>query len=46
MDEHTIARNMREIVGDFMQPHTGILFVVPVARTFGVPKAKPAARKK
>jgi len=36
----------QKIVGDFMQPHTGILFVVPVARTFGVPKAKPAAKKK
>jgi len=30
----------QKIVGDFMQPHTGILFVVPVSRTWGVPKAK------
>jgi len=30
----------QKIVGDLMQPHTGILFVVPVSRTWGVPKAK------
>ena len=30
----------QQIVGDFMQPHTGILFVVPVSRTWGVPKAR------
>jgi nitrogen regulatory protein P-II 1 len=28
-----------EIVGDFMEPQTGILFVVPVSRTWGVPKS-------
>ncbi len=42
----TAAQN---VVGDFMQPHTGILFVMPVSRTWGVPKAKrrrkPAARE-
>lgn len=31
----------QQVVGDFMHPHTGILFVVPVSRTWGVPKAKP-----
>jgi hypothetical protein len=46
MDEHTIVGNILQIVRDFMQPHTGILFVVPVARTYGVPKAKSAAKKK
>ena len=30
----------QHIVGDFNQPHTGILFVIPVSRTWGVPKAK------
>lgn len=30
----------QNVVGDFMQPHTGILFVVPVSRAWGVPKAK------
>jgi hypothetical protein len=30
----------QNIVGDFMQAHTGILFVLPVSRTWGVPKAK------
>jgi nitrogen regulatory protein P-II 1 len=34
----------RKIVGDFDVPHTGILFVVPVTRTFGVPKAKRKAK--
>lgn len=28
-----------KIVGDFMDPQTGILFVVPVSRTWGVPKS-------
>lgn len=27
----------QNIVGDFAQPNTGILFVVPVSRTWGVP---------
>lgn len=31
----------QEVVGDFMNPHTGILFVMPVSRTWGVPKARP-----
>lgn len=30
----------QKIVGDFMDPHTGILVVVPASRTWGVPKAK------
>ncbi|MBI5305055.1 MAG: hypothetical protein HY868_23185 [Chloroflexi bacterium] len=30
----------QKIVGDFMQSHTGILFIVPVSQTWGVPKAK------
>ncbi len=41
----------QEIVGDFMDPQTGILFVVPVSRTWGVPKSGahrrgPAVAKK
>lgn len=35
----------QSVVGDFMEPHTGILFVMPVTRTWGVPKAKRAPRK-
>ena len=31
----------QNIVGDFMAPHTGILVVVPVTRTLGVPKSRP-----
>jgi hypothetical protein len=34
------VQTAQRVVGDFMQPHTGIMFVVPVARTWGVPKAK------
>lgn len=30
----------QSVVGDFMQPHTGILFVMPVSRTWGVPKTR------
>jgi hypothetical protein len=30
----------QDIVGDFMDPQTGILFVVPVSRTWGVPRPK------
>jgi nitrogen regulatory protein PII len=37
--ERAIAAT-QQVVGDFMQPHTGVLFVVPVSRTWGVPKAK------
>jgi hypothetical protein len=33
-----------EIVGDFMAPETGILFVVPVSRTWGVPKSSGQRR--
>ena len=29
------------IIGDFQNPHTGILFVVPVSRAWGIVKAKP-----
>ncbi len=34
----------REIVGDFMQPQTGILFAVPVSATWGVPKSSAPRR--
>jgi nitrogen regulatory protein PII len=37
--ERAIAATQK-VVGDFMQPHTGILFVVSVPRAWGVPKAK------
>ena len=42
-DEAVLERAVQvaqKIVGDFMQPHTGIMFVVPIGRTWGVPKAK------
>jgi nitrogen regulatory protein P-II 1 len=35
----------QKIVGDFMQPHTGIMFVVPVGRTWGVPKMKHRSKE-
>ncbi len=31
----------RRIIGDFQQRHTGILFVMPVARAWGVLKVRP-----
>lgn len=42
-DDATLERAIaaaQSVVGDFMQPHTGILFVMPVSRTWGVPKAR------
>ncbi len=33
-----------QIVGDFTQPHTGILFTIPVDRALGIVKAKPHRR--
>jgi hypothetical protein len=39
----TAARN---VVGDFMEPHTGILFIIPVSQTLGVPKAKRIHRQR
>jgi nitrogen regulatory protein PII len=48
-DDQVLERAMdaaERVVGDFMQPHTGILFVVPVSRTFGVPKAKRRGQAK
>lgn len=41
--EKAIAAAER-IVGDFNQPHTGILFTVPVDRSMGVMKAEPHKR--
>jgi nitrogen regulatory protein P-II 1 len=34
----------QEIVGDFQNPHTGILFVMPVTRAWGIVKASPHKR--
>jgi nitrogen regulatory protein P-II 1 len=38
--ECAIAQAVK-IVGDFMQPQTGILFTLPVTHALGVPMAKP-----
>jgi nitrogen regulatory protein PII len=43
-DEEVLDRAVEaaiDIVGDFQKPHTGILFVVPVSRAWGIVKAKP-----
>ncbi len=40
-DDALLERAIQEaerVVGDFMQPNTGILFVVPVSRAWGIPK--------
>ena len=34
-------RAAQEIVGDFVAPHAGIMFVVPVSRAWGVLKVHP-----
>ncbi len=34
----------QSIVGDFQNPHTGILFVMPISRAWGIVKAKPHVR--
>ncbi len=48
IDEEAILekaiQSAQNIVGDFSQPHTGILFTVPVDRALGILKAKPHPR--
>lgn len=47
-DDDTLERAVEaahDVVGDFMDPHTGILFVIPVSRTWGVPKPKSGASR-
>jgi nitrogen regulatory protein PII len=42
-DDEVLERAIQaaeRIIGDFMEPHTGIMFVVPVTRAFGVPSAR------
>ena len=34
----------QSIVGDFQNPHTGILFAMPISRAWGIVKAKPHVR--
>jgi nitrogen regulatory protein PII len=37
-----LVRTTQTIIGDLSQPHTGLLFVVPLLQVFGVHKAEPA----
>lgn len=37
-------RAAQDIIGDFQRRHTGIMFVVPVSRAWGILKAKPHSR--
>lgn len=45
-DEAVLERAIRaaeQIIGDFCKPHSGVMFVVPVTRTWGIPLAKQPA---
>ncbi len=35
----------KRIIGDFTEPHTGLLFVVPVERAWGILKVEPHPRE-
>lgn len=42
----TLAGAAQQVVGDFSQPHTGLLFAMPISHVHGLHKVKPAARGK
>lgn len=33
-----------QVIGDFMKPHSGVMFVIPVTRTWGVRQPKDSVR--
>ncbi len=41
-----LAEAAQRVVGDFSQPHTGLLFAMPVSHVHGLHKVKPAAKGK
>jgi nitrogen regulatory protein P-II 1 len=47
-DDETVERVIEEterIVGDFSEPHSGLLFVVPVSRVIGLKKHYPKTKE-
>jgi nitrogen regulatory protein PII len=40
----TLATAAQQVVGDFSQPHTGLLFAMPISHVHGLHKVKPAAK--
>lgn len=41
-----LADAARTVVGDFSQPHTGLLFAMPISHVHGLHKATPAVKGK
>ena len=39
-----LANAAQQVVGDFSQPHTGLLFAVPISHVHGLVKVKPASK--
>lgn len=39
-----LANAAQQVVGDFSQPHTGLLFAMPISHVHGLHKVKPAAK--
>lgn len=42
----TLAAAAQQVVGDFSQPNTGLVFALPISHVHGLHKAKPAAKAK
>jgi hypothetical protein len=39
-----LANAAQQVVGDFSQPHSGLLFAVPISHVHGLVKVKPAGK--
>lgn len=39
-----LVRAAEEVVGDFSQPNTGLLFAMPISHAYGLQKVAPAAK--
>lgn len=42
----TLVQAAQEVVGDFSQPHTGLLLAMPLSHVYGLQKVAPAARSR
>jgi nitrogen regulatory protein PII len=40
----TLAAAAQQVVGDFSQPHTGLLFAMPISHVYGLHKVKPVGK--
>lgn len=41
-----LAQAAQQVVGDFSQPNTGLIFAMPISHVNGLHKSKPAAKDK